>query len=95
MTREEFTKKYGKVLVPVLTPYDENEKVNYEAYAQLIHYLIETGSCDSVIVTGTTGEASLLTFDERVKLMETALKAADVFLSSPAPDVLPQKKPSH
>ena len=77
MTREEFTKKYGKVLVPVLTPYDENEKVNYEAYAQLIHYLIETGSCDSVIVTGTTGEASLLTFDERVKLMETALKAAD------------------
>ena len=77
MTREEFTQKYGKVLVPVLTPYDENEEVNYEAYAQLIHYLIETGSCDSVIVTGTTGEASLLTFDERVKLMETALKAAD------------------
>ena len=26
--------------------------------------------------TGTTGEASLLTFDERVKLMETAIKAA-------------------
>ena len=31
---------------------------------------------DSLIVTGTTGEASLLTFDERVKLMETAINAA-------------------
>ena len=30
----------------------------------------------SLIVTGTTGEASLLTFDERVKLMETAVKTA-------------------
>lgn len=29
-----------------------------------------------MIVTGTTGEASLLTFDERVKLMETAINAA-------------------
>lgn len=77
MTREEFTKKYGKVLVPVLTPYNEKEEVNYEAYTELINYLIDTDSCDSIIVTGTTGEASLLAFDERVKLMETALKAAD------------------
>lgn len=77
MTRNEFSQKYGKVLVPVLTPYHSDEEVNYDAYAQLIQYLIQTGSCDSIIVTGTTGEASLLTFDERVKLMETALKAAD------------------
>lgn len=77
MTRNEFSQKYGKVLVPVLTPYHSDEEVNYNAYAQLIQYLIQTDSCDSIIVTGTTGEASLLTFDERVKLMETALKAAD------------------
>lgn len=77
MTRNEFSQKYGKVLVPVLTPYHSDEEVNYDAYAQLIQYLIQTDSCDSIIVTGTTGEASLLTFDERVKLMETALKAAD------------------
>lgn len=57
--------------------YGEGEEVNYEAYTELIHYLIEKDLCDSLIVTGTTGEASLLTFDERVKLMETAVKAAD------------------
>lgn len=38
--------------------------------------MIANDLCDSFIVTGTTGEASLLTFDERVKLFETAVKAS-------------------
>jgi len=42
----------------------------------LIDYIITNKLGDSLIVTGTTGEASLLTFDERVKLMETAINAA-------------------
>lgn len=71
-----FTEKYGKILLPLITPYDENEEVDYEKYAELIEYLIQNDLCDTLIVTGTTGEASLLTFDERVKLMETAVKAA-------------------
>ena len=71
-----FVEKYGKILLPMITPYKENEEVDYEKYAELIEYLIQHDLCDSLIVTGTTGEASLLTFDERVKLMETAVKAA-------------------
>lgn len=74
MKRAEFTEKYGRILCPLVTPYFENEEVNYEAYGEIIEYLIKNDLCDSLIVTGTTGEASLLTFDERVKLMETALK---------------------
>ena len=76
MTRKEFTEKYGKILLPLVTPYDENEEIMYDRYAELIEYLIQNDLCDSLIVTGTTGEASLVTFDERVKLMETAVKAA-------------------
>lgn len=72
-----FKEKYGQILLPLITPYDENEDVKYDTYAELIQYLIKEDLCDTLIVTGTTGEASLLTFDERVKLMETALKAAD------------------
>ncbi len=72
----EFTKKYGKILCPVLTPYREDESVDYDRYGELIDYLIRNDLCDSLIITGTTGEASLLTFDERVKLMETAVKAS-------------------
>ncbi len=76
MKREEFTKKYGKILLPLVTPYDANEEIDYGKYEELIEYLIKNDLCDSLIVTGTTGEASLLRFEERVKLMETAVKAA-------------------
>lgn len=76
MKKQEFTKKYGKILLPLLTPYDKDEEVSYATYAKLIEYLNGSDLCDSFIVTGTTGEASLLTFDERVKLMETAVRAS-------------------
>ena len=71
-----FVEKYGQILLPLITPYDEKEEIKYDTYAELIGYLEKNDLCDSFIVTGTTGEASLLTFDERVKLMETAVKAA-------------------
>lgn len=69
-----FQEKYGRVLLPLITPYNENEEIDYEKYAELIEYLLEKDLCDTFIVTGTTGEACLLTFDERVKLFETAVK---------------------
>lgn len=72
-----FKEKYGQILVPLITPYDENEEVKYDTYAELIDYLIRENLCDTLIVTGTTGEASLLTFDERIRLVETAIKAAN------------------
>ena len=56
--------------------YVDNEEVDYVQYEKLIDYIITNKLGDSLIVTGTTGEASLLTFDERVKLMETAINAA-------------------
>ena len=71
-----FEVKYGKILLPLITPYGVDEEVDYIQYEKLINYVIDQNVCDSLIVTGTTGEASLLTFDERVKLMETAVKAA-------------------
>ncbi|WHH58018.1 4-hydroxy-tetrahydrodipicolinate synthase [Petroclostridium sp. X23] len=76
MTKKEFTAKYGQILLPLVTPFDDQEEVNYAVFEELIEYLIKNDLCDSLIVTGTTGEASLLTFDERVKLMETAVKVS-------------------
>ena len=67
---------YGRILLPLITPYKENEEVDYEVYAQLIEYLIKEDLCDTLIVTGTTGEASLLTFEERLKLVEVAVKTS-------------------
>jgi dihydrodipicolinate synthase len=68
-------KNFGKILLPLVTPFDQDENVNYEAYAKLIDYVIRKDFCDSLIVTGTTGEFNTLTFDERAKLLQTAVKA--------------------
>ena len=64
-----FVEEYGKILLPLITPYDEKEEVNYETYAELIKYLEKNNLCDSFIVTGTTGESSLMCFSERVMII--------------------------
>lgn len=68
-------KGFGRVSIPLVTPFDENENVNYSVYEQLIDYVIENRMTDSVVATGTTGEACALLFEERVRLFETAKKA--------------------
>ncbi len=68
---------FGKILLPIVTPYNEDESVNYERYAELIEYLIKEDLCDSLIIGGTTGEATLLTIEERVKLFKVAVKAVN------------------
>lgn len=65
--------KFGRVLLPFVTPFYENGDVNYDAFKELINYTINKGFVDTIIVTGTTGEFNTLSFDERVKLFETAL----------------------
>ena len=45
-----FVEKYGQILLPLITPYDGNEEVNYDAYAELIEYLIQNDQCDSFIM---------------------------------------------
>ncbi|MGJ7045203.1 4-hydroxy-tetrahydrodipicolinate synthase [Thermoanaerobacterium thermosulfurigenes] len=66
--------KFGRILLPIVTPFYENEEVNYEAFEELIKYLLKNDCFDTLIVTGTTGEFNTLTFDERVKLYKTAVK---------------------
>jgi len=69
--------KFGRVLLPFITPFGKNEEVNYKAFEELLNYAIERDYLDTVIVTGTTGEFNTLTFEEKVKLYETAVKVVD------------------
>ena len=32
-----FKEKYGQILLPLITPYGENEEVNYDTYEELIN----------------------------------------------------------
>ncbi len=66
----------GPVSVPLVTPFQAgDEAVNHEALAQLIDFVIARNFCDSLILTGTTGEFYSLTDEERVSVWQTAKQA--------------------
>ncbi len=52
--------------VAIVTPMNANGEVNYEQFGKLIDFQIENGT-DSIIVCGTTGEASTLTHEEHLE----------------------------
>ena len=66
----------GRVSVPLVTPFHPNtEDVNHEALSQLVDFVITRDYCDSLIVTGTTGEFYSLANEERLEIWRT-VKAA-------------------
>jgi 4-hydroxy-tetrahydrodipicolinate synthase len=58
---------FGDVLVPLITPFNDNEAVNYDRLAELATWALDTGRGDALVVTGTTGEFPTLSDSERVQ----------------------------
>lgn len=67
--------KYGKVLTPLVTPFKEDQSVDYAAAVSIAEKLIEDNMADSIILTGTTGEFFTMSFEERVKLFKVIMDA--------------------
>ncbi|MER7014864.1 4-hydroxy-tetrahydrodipicolinate synthase [Saccharopolyspora sp. NPDC000359] len=61
----------GSVITAIVTPFDEQQRVDEEAFLGLFRHLVDHGS-DGVVVCGTTGEAPTLTADEHLRLIELA-----------------------
>ncbi len=59
------------VVVPVITPVDEADRVDEVALRKLLHRLIEAG-VHVLFIAGSAGEGPLLTLPEWVRLMEIA-----------------------
>jgi 4-hydroxy-tetrahydrodipicolinate synthase len=59
--------------VAVVTPFDENGKIDFERYGKLIDWLIDEQS-DAIISCGTTGEVSTLTQDEQIEAIRFAVE---------------------
>jgi len=67
---------FGQLITAMVTPFDEQEEIDFDATHNLINHLIESGS-DSLVVAGTTGESPTLTHDEKIHLFQfTAQRAA-------------------
>jgi 4-hydroxy-tetrahydrodipicolinate synthase len=62
----------GTILTAIVTPFDERNRVNEEAFVALMHHLGDNGS-DGFVVAGTTGEASTMSEDEQLGLIELAV----------------------
>ena len=58
--------------VALITPF-KNNKLDIEAYIQLIHFHINNGT-NGLIPAGTTGESPTLSHDEHKKIIEIAVK---------------------
>ena len=63
----------GAILTAVVTPFDDDLKVDEDAFVELLGHLSAHGS-DGAVVCGTTGEASTLSDDEHLRLIELACR---------------------
>jgi 4-hydroxy-tetrahydrodipicolinate synthase len=62
-------------IVPIVTPF-KNGAVDYDGLSSLIDWQIQSGS-HGISVTGTTGEPTSLTFEERQRVIQTAHEAVN------------------
>lgn len=64
-------RRFGGVMGPMVTPFNADESLDLEGYAFNVRAHIAAG-LDGVLVAGSTGEAALLSEDERRILIEVA-----------------------
>jgi 4-hydroxy-tetrahydrodipicolinate synthase len=65
---------WGPVVTAMVTPFNENLEVNYDAAQALAELLVQTGST-GLVVSGTTGESPTLTHEEKVTLFRKVKEA--------------------
>ena len=61
---------FGRLLTAMVTPFNDEGKVDYGLAADLANYLVDQGS-DGIVVCGTTGESPTLSWQEQQKMLET------------------------
>jgi 4-hydroxy-tetrahydrodipicolinate synthase len=69
------TMELGRILTAMATPFTPSGEVDYAQARRLAIALLDSGS-DGIVVTGTTGEAPTLTFDEKMRLWSEVKDAA-------------------
>ncbi|MED3662927.1 4-hydroxy-tetrahydrodipicolinate synthase [Ureibacillus sp. FSL K6-8385] len=67
---------FGRVLTAMVTPFDQNGEVDFDAAERLIHHLMANGT-DGLVVCGTTGESPTLTENEKLELFKFAVKTVN------------------
>lgn len=61
--------------VAIVTPFHEDESINYDRLDELIDYHCENGT-DSIIICGTTGESATMTEEEHAECVRFTIERA-------------------
>jgi 4-hydroxy-tetrahydrodipicolinate synthase len=67
---------FGQILTAMVTPFDQNGEVDFNATKALVNYLIANGT-DGLVIAGTTGESPTLTTEEKVALFKFVVEVVD------------------
>lgn len=68
--------EFGRLITAMVTPFDDNGKIDWDQTAKLIDYLIEEQQSDALVVCGTTGESPTLSEEEKLHMFDFAVKQA-------------------
>ena len=63
----------GAILVPMVTPFDAEGRVDEDAAVRLMNHLLDHGA-DGLVLCGTTGEAATLSDDEQLALIDLGVR---------------------
>jgi 4-hydroxy-tetrahydrodipicolinate synthase len=73
----EIMARFGEVLTAMVTPFDVNGAVDFDAAQKLAKWLVENGN-DGLVIAGTTGEAPTLSDKEQLDLIKAVCEAVTV-----------------
>jgi len=63
----------GAILTAIVTPFDDDLNLDEQAFVDLMHHLAAHGS-DGFVVCGSTGEASTLSDEEHLRVVQLAVQ---------------------
>ena len=61
------------VATAIVTPFDENDNINFDEFKKLINFQIEN-KANAIVVCGTTGESAVLSKEEKQELIKYCVK---------------------
>lgn len=67
---------FGQVVTAMVTPFDAQGDIDFQATKKLVEHLIANGT-DALVVAGTTGESPTLSTDEKIELFKFVVKITD------------------
>ncbi|KAA9006446.1 4-hydroxy-tetrahydrodipicolinate synthase [Paenibacillus spiritus] len=68
--------EFGRLITAMVTPFNKEGEIDWEATARLVDYLIEEQKSEGLVVGGTTGESPTLSDEEKLEMFSFVLKKA-------------------